>query len=84
MLQAFYFPEDVGLGIGGDGEPNVYILAIQYENEKLLPGQYIFNIQAYVKINKIFERKIVNIFLPINFNRCIETVLLSTYNICFG
>ena len=46
MFQAFYFPEDVGLGIGGDGEPNVYILAIQYENEKLLPGQYIFYFQT--------------------------------------
>ena len=39
-----------------------------------------------------FQRKIVNIFLPINFNICfgaqknrlIETVLLSTNNICFG
>ena len=43
-------------------------------------------------INKIFERKIVNIFLPLSFNiflgaqknRLIETVLLSTHNICFG
>ena len=40
-----------------------------------------------------YERKIVIIFLPINFktcvvdaqkNRLIETVLLSTHNICFG
>ena len=39
-----------------------------------------------------FQHKIVNIFLPINFNICfgcsknrlIETVLLSTHNICFG
>ena len=38
------------------------------------------------------QRKIVNIFLPINFNICfgaeknrlIERVLLSTHNICFG
>ena len=45
-----------------------------------------------VMINTVFERKIVNIFLPISFNICfgaqknrlIETVLLSTYNICFG
>ena len=42
---------------------------------------------------KNFQRKIVNIFLPIIFfayvlgaqkNRLIETVLLSTHNICFG
>ena len=52
---------------------------------------------AQVYINKIFERKIANIFLPISFNICfgcskepshwnrlIETVLLSTHNICFG
>ena len=40
----------------------------------------------------IFERKIVNIFLPISFsicfgarkNRHIETVLLSTHIVCFG
>ena len=45
-----------------------------------------------------FERKIVNIFLPIFFpylsdltyvldaqkNRLIETVLLSTHNMCYG
>ena len=39
-----------------------------------------------------YERKIVIIFLPINLNMClsaeknrlIETVLLSTHNICFG
>ena len=42
--------------------------------------------------HKNYQRKIVNIFLPIIFsivlgaqkNRLIETVLLSTYNICFG
>ena len=58
---------------------------------------------AQVQINKNFQRKNVNIFLPISFNRCcgyskepsqyvlcaqknhlIETVLLSTQNICFG
>ena len=41
-------------------------------------------------VNKNFERKIVNIFLPIRLtyvlgaqkNRLIETVLLSTHNIC--
>ena len=47
----------------------------------------------YCKKN-IFECKIVIMFLPINFNildvlgaqknRLIETVLLSTHNICFG
>ena len=43
-------------------------------------------------VNKIFERKIVNISLPISFNICfgcpkkrlIVTLLLSTHNICFG
>ena len=44
-------------------------------------------------IHKNFECEIVNIFLPISFNiyvlgahknRLIETVLLSTHNICFG
>ena len=42
--------------------------------------------------NKNFELKTLNIFLPISFyicfgaqkNRLIETVLLSTHNICFG
>ena len=42
--------------------------------------------------HKMFKRKIVNIFFPISFtiyfgpqkNRLIETVLLSTHNICFG
>ena len=41
---------------------------------------------------KIFERKIAVIFLSISLNMCfgaqknhlIETVLLSTHNICFG
>ena len=40
----------------------------------------------------LFERKIVNIFLSISLtyvlgaqkNRLIETVILSTHNICFG
>ena len=43
-------------------------------------------------INKKFQRKIVNIFLPIIFRICfgaqknhlIDMVLLSTHNICFG
>ena len=42
-------------------------------------------------MNKIFEHKIVNIFLPISFNMCfecsknrlVEMALLSTHNICF-
>ena len=34
------------------------------------------------QINKIFERKIVNIFLPISFNICFGCQ--STHNICFG
>ena len=41
---------------------------------------------------QFFQHKIVNFFLPIIFsiflgaqkNRLIETVLLSTHNICFG
>ena len=45
--------------------------------------------QAQVKINKMFEGKIVNIFLPISFNiyfgnGLVEAVLLSAHNICFG
>ena len=48
---------------------------------------------ALVKVNNLnFQRKIVNVFLPINFyicfgcskNRLIETVRLSAHNICFG
>ena len=43
-------------------------------------------------MNKNVQRKIVNIFLPINLSICfgaqknhlIETVPLSTHNICFG
>ena len=38
--------------------------------------------------NQIFQRKTVNIFLPICFIICFgcskETVFLSTHNICFG
>ena len=48
--------------------------------------------ESHVQTRKLFELKIVNIFLPINLNmffgaqknRLIETVLLSTHNICFG
>ena len=43
-------------------------------------------------MHKVFESKIVNIFLPITLtyvlgaqkNRLIKTVLLRTHNICFG
>ena len=43
-------------------------------------------------VNKHFQRKLVNIFLPIVLayvlgaqkNRLVDTVLLSTYNIWFG
>ena len=46
-------------------------------------------LRAQVKINKIFECNIVNIFLPNSFDICfdaqknslIETILLSTHNI---
>ena len=46
---------------------------------------------SYVQLSKIVKRKIVIVFLPINLNiwcdaqkNClIETVLLSTDNICF-
>ena len=42
--------------------------------------------------HRFFQRKIVNIFIPISYKICfgclkkrlIETVLLSTQNICFG
>ena len=47
---------------------------------------------SWVQIWKLFESKIVTIFLPIILtcvlgaqkNRLIETVLLSTHNICLG
>ena len=58
------------------------------------PNHFAVNVVVHlqVEINKTFQRKIVNIFLPIKFNICfggqknrlIETVLLSTHNICFG
>lgn len=35
---AMYLPEDMGLGIGGKGESNLYILSIQYENRRRLPN----------------------------------------------
>ena len=34
------------------------------------PAQEILLLYAQVQINKTFQRKIVNIFLPINFNIC--------------
>ena len=44
------------------------------------------------RVNNFFQRKILNIFLSVSFNICfaaqknrlIETVLLSTHNICFA
>lgn len=36
LLQAMYLPENVGIGIGGEGEPNVYILATRYDNDPKL------------------------------------------------
>ena len=53
---------------------------------------YMHQVTGLDKQN-IFERKIVNFFLPITSTICffcaqknhlIETVLLSTHNICFG
>ena len=41
-------------------------------------------VKPQVYISKNFQRKIVNIFLPMIFSICFETVLLSTHNICFG
>ena len=49
---------------------------------------YPYRFRSY----KCFEHNIVNIFLPVSFNirfdsqknRLIETVLLSSHNICFG
>ena len=51
-----------------------------------------FTVPSQVQINKKFQRKIVIIFLAsvlayvsgAQKNRLIETVLLSTHNICFG
>ena len=51
-----------------------------------------FRFSTQVLINRNFQCKIVNIFLPINLayvlgaqkNRLTERVLLSTHNICFG
>ena len=51
----------------------------------------MYGLISQVKINKN-SRKIVNIFLPLNFSICLcaqkngltETVISSTHNICFG
>ena len=58
--------------------------------KSLLIGRNLIGLDKQKK----FQRKIVNIFLPISFNICfgcgaqknrlIEMVLLSTHNICFG
>ena len=45
FLQAMYLPENVGIGIGGEGEPNVYILAVRYVNDRKLSSKYIIEIQ---------------------------------------
>ena len=41
-------------------------------------------ITVKLKINKIFESKILNIFISISFNTCFACFLLSIHNICFG
>ena len=49
-------------------------------------------LKSQVKINKVFELKIENIFLPFSFNMCFdaqknsldETVLLGAHNVCFN
>ena len=66
----------------------------QFKKEQKLPKMvYIIANFFYILVSKYFQRKIVNIFLPTNFNihvlgaqknRLIETVLLSTHNICFA
>ena len=56
----------------------------------MIEGSLVLDSQ--VKINKHFQHKIANVFLPIILSIClgaqkkrlIETVLLSTHNICFG
>ena len=58
---------------------HIYISFIKYD-------------RTQVQINKTVQRNIVNSFLPIILayvldvqeNRLVETVLLSTKNICFG
>ena len=55
-------------------------------------GKQQNDLRVQHRINKKFQHKGVNIFLPISFNmflgakkkRLIEMVLLSTHNICFG
>ena len=55
--------------------------------------QYLGSLYSQVKINKKNQHKIANFFLPIILSICfgcskdlslIETVLLSTHNICVG
>ena len=58
----------------------------------LHPWNFTKETYTGLDINKNFQRKIVNIFLPIILayalgaqkNHLIETVLLSTHNICFS
>ena len=56
-------------------------------------SSFLLKMPIYIGLDKQnFERKILNNLLPISFNIClgaqknrlIETVLLSTHNICFG
>ena len=57
-----------------------------------LKDAIILKLYSLIPVKKFYERKIEIIFLPINLNICfgsqknrlIETVLLSTHNICFG
>ena len=61
--------------------------------KKLIVYLRKFYTKPLVYINKIVERKLVDIFLPVSFkisvfdaqkNSLIETVLLNTCNTCFG
>ena len=38
-FQEYYFPEDIGVPIGGVDEPGVYVLAIHYDNSDYTPGK---------------------------------------------
>ena len=40
VVQAMYLPDNMGIGIGGEGEPNIYILAVRYDNERKLQSEY--------------------------------------------
>ena len=67
---------------------------IEFRHDFSWLGPYKNYNNSQVYISNIFERKYVNIFLPISRNisyvvgaqknRLIETVLFSTHNICFS